>query len=112
MQTRLTLFFIASPCLAAAVFAAQQPTSDPAGSAAIGESLFFGKAGCSGCHEVNGKGGVTGPDLSAAGSRSPEALRAKILNPGSGGGAGGGGGPTVVVVKTQDGRQIEGVRRS
>jgi len=77
----------------AAVLFAQQPTT--------GESLFFGKAGCAGCHEVNGRGGVTGPDLSAAGTRSPEALRENILNPGSS--------PTVIV-KLQGGREIRGVR--
>src|SRR5437870_6626481 len=79
---------------AAAVFFAQQSTT--------GESLFFGKAGCAQCHEVNGRGGVTGPDLSAAGTRSSEALREKILKPG--------GGPPAVIVKLQDGREIRGVR--
>src|SRR5438067_9665911 len=79
---------------AAAVLFAQQSTT--------GESLFFGKADCAQCHEVNGRGGVTGPDLSAAGTRSSEALREKILKPG--------GGPPAVIVKLQDGREIRGVR--
>jgi alcohol dehydrogenase (cytochrome c) len=64
--------------------------------------LFFGKGGCTTCHEVNGRGGVTGPDLSAAGTRSPEELRARILNPSG----------SRVIVKTQDGREIQGVRRN
>src|SRR5262245_10491171 len=85
----MNIFLVAT----AAVLFLQQSTT--------GESLFFGKAGCGGCHEVNGRGGVTGPDLSAAGTRSPEALREKILNPGSS--------PTVIV-KLQDGREIRGVR--
>src|SRR6185295_4122824 len=34
---------------------------------AAGEALFFGRAACASCHEVNGRGGVVGPDLSAAG---------------------------------------------
>src|SRR5438552_6900285 len=112
MHTRLKLFLIAPTCLVAVVLAAQQPTSNP-GNTAAGEALFFGKGGCGDCHEVNGRGGVTGPDLSAAGARSPEELRAKILNPSNSGPAlAGRGGPLVVIVRTQDGRQIEGVRRN
>src|SRR5262249_18193065 len=75
-------------------------------------SLFFGKAACATCHEVNGRGGITAPELSAAGTRSADALRSKILNPNTAGVVAGGRGPAVVVVKTQDGREIEGVRRS
>ncbi len=43
-------------------------------SSSQGEALFFGSAGCSGCHTVRGRGGVNGPDLSDIGSRlhSPE----------------------------------------
>jgi PQQ-dependent dehydrogenase (methanol/ethanol family) len=104
MHTQLKFFLIAAACMAAAVLAAQQP-------AASGEALFFGKAGCAGCHEVNGRGGVTGPDLSAAGTRSPEALRAKILNPTSSAPAAPGRGATsTVIVRMQDGREIRGVR--
>jgi alcohol dehydrogenase (cytochrome c) len=77
--------------------------------AAEGEALFFGKAGCSGCHEVNGRGGVVGPDLSAAGMTSSDALRGKILNPSSGGR---GAAPQVLSVKLPEGRTIEGVRRN
>ena len=40
------------------------------GDVAAGEALFFGKAGCASCHEVNARGGVTGPDLSNAGRLS------------------------------------------
>src|SRR5438477_166972 len=106
------LIFVAGLSLATALIEAQQPTANSAPIAA-GEALFFGKAGCAGCHEVNGRGGVTGPDLSAAGMRPPEDLRAKILNPGESGAPGGrGGGPLVVVAKTEDGRQIQGVRRN
>src|SRR5207244_4428487 len=43
------------------------PTAAAGGDAAAGETLFFGKAGCASCHEVNGRGGVVGPDLSTAG---------------------------------------------
>jgi alcohol dehydrogenase (cytochrome c) len=95
--------------------------SAPAGDAAGGESLFFGSAGCAGCHEVNGRGGVVGPELTSVGKLSPAALRQKIVDPNTpapgappaGGGRGGrGGGPATVVVKTLDGREIRGVRRN
>ena len=47
-----------------------------------GESLFFGKARCSDCHAVNGKGGFIGSDLSdyAAGS-SPAEIKSAIVSP-------------------------------
>jgi PQQ-dependent dehydrogenase (methanol/ethanol family) len=86
-----------------------------AGEAASGEAIFDGEGGCIGCHLVNARGGLVGPDLSAAGTRSPEALRQAILNPGSLTDAGRGGAlsrPPVIVVKTRDGREIRGVRRS
>jgi len=47
-----------------------------------GESLFFGKAQCSECHSINGKGGFIGSDLSdyAAGSSAAE-IRSAIVSP-------------------------------
>jgi alcohol dehydrogenase (cytochrome c) len=83
-----------------------------------GEALFFGKAQCSGCHQVNAKGGVVGPDLSNAGRLSADAIRQKIVdpskivpfantNPGGRGGA-----PGTVVVKTKAGQEIRGIRRA
>jgi PQQ-dependent dehydrogenase (methanol/ethanol family) len=101
-----------------------------AGDAAAGEAVFFGKAACSSCHEVNGRGGITGPDLSNAARFSPAALRQKIIDPnspmaqagggagrgagGRGGGFGGRGGapPTTLVVKMRDGHELRGVRRN
>jgi len=38
------------------------------GDPAAGEAFFFGAGGCAQCHMLNGRGGVTGPDLSNAGS--------------------------------------------
>ena len=112
-QTLLTFVVFVAACLTAAVLAAQQPAGNSSDIAA-GEALFFGKAGCAGCHEVNGRGGVTGPDLSAAGTRSAEALRAKILNPNSAVPAvpGGRGGVATVVARMRDGPEIQGVRRN
>lgn len=47
-----------------------------------GEALFFGKAKCSDCHMVNGKGGFIGSDLSSYGADArPDQIRAIILDP-------------------------------
>ena len=94
----------------------------PEGDIAAGESLFFGRAGCAGCHEINARGGVTGPDLSNAGRLTAVAIRQKIMAPneplppvpGARGGGGGRGGPPPVtlVFKGADGRDVRGVRRN
>src|SRR5436853_5411678 len=111
------LSFVVAIGLSAALFAAAQ-NSNPA--AIAGEGLFFGKAGCASCHQVDGRGGITGPDLSTAGNTPIAALRAKITNPNapmavSTGGRGrgrGGAPPQTIVAVTQDGREIRGVRRN
>src|SRR5262245_4434502 len=46
-----------------------------------GEALFFGRAGCASCHQVNGRGGIVGPDLSTVARASADAIRRKLLNP-------------------------------
>lgn len=110
--------------------AANAPAVAVTGNAASGETLFFGKGECSTCHEVRGRGGVVGPDLSAIGTTAPAQLRDKIVDPnvaaaGAGGGRGGrggggggrggrGGGPqwVTVVVKQKDGKELRGIRRS
>lgn len=47
-----------------------------------GEVLFFGKAQCSDCHMVNGKGGFIGSDLSFYGAdATADQMRAMILDP-------------------------------
>src|SRR5262245_12139313 len=97
--------------------------SATAGDAAAGETLFFGKAECATCHEVNGRGGVTGPDLSDAGRMSEALLRYRIVDPngrtpapdagrGRAAGRGAAAGPSTIVAKTKDGREIRGVRRN
>jgi cytochrome c oxidase cbb3-type subunit 3 len=45
-----------------------QQRSATAGDAAKGLALFQGRAGCSQCHMVRGRGGLLGPDLSRVGS--------------------------------------------
>lgn len=47
-----------------------------------GEKLFFGKARCSDCHMMHGRGGFIGSDLSSYGSsHSPSDIRDLILHP-------------------------------
>jgi cytochrome c oxidase cbb3-type subunit III len=54
----------------------------PEGNAARGKELFYGTAGCSTCHMMEGKGGRLGPDLtSVGGSRSTEYLVESLRNP-------------------------------
>jgi PQQ-dependent dehydrogenase (methanol/ethanol family) len=85
-----------------------------------GAALFFGRAACAGCHEVNARGGIVGPDLSNAGRLSRAALRQKIVAPNgpdasaTGRGTPGRGAPTsgTVVARTLDGAEIRGVRRN
>ena len=78
------------------------------GNPAAGEQLFTAKAACAACHQVNGRGGHAGPDLSSVGRWSAKALRETILNPS----AREGRIPDVVVAKTRDGKEIRGVRRN
>ena len=52
------------------------------GDAKQGEALFYGKAQCSDCHMVNGKGGFIGSDLTYYGAEAkPDQMRAIILDP-------------------------------
>ena len=78
------------------------------GNATSGETLFWGKGGCGGCHQVGNRGGTMGPDLTMAGRRrSAVYLRDSIvavdkdLTPGF----------LTVIVETKDGRKITGVQR-
>jgi cytochrome c oxidase cbb3-type subunit 3 len=48
----------------------------------LGKEIFFGKAGCSTCHMVNGNGGFLGPELSNYGAgHRPAEIRAAIVDP-------------------------------
>lgn len=56
--------------------------AEPVGNAEHGKELFYGTAGCSTCHMIQGKGGRLGPDLSTVGSsRSTEYLAESLRNP-------------------------------
>lgn len=54
----------------------------PAGNVQAGEALYWGKAGCSNCHRILGRGGMLGPDLSNAGAtHAAEEIRESIVDP-------------------------------
>jgi alcohol dehydrogenase (cytochrome c) len=101
-----------------AAVSTDQAAASVSDDAAAGEVLFGAKAGCATCHEVNGRGGIIGPDLSHAGRLTPAVLRQRIVEPnapalaGRGGGGRGGATPATVVVRTRDGREVRGVRRN
>jgi putative heme-binding domain-containing protein len=53
------------------------------GDSVAGDKLFWGKAGCSNCHPIRGRGGFLGPDLSTVGlTRTVAQIRESILKPG------------------------------
>ena len=83
------------------------------GDVAVGETLFWGKGGCGRCHEVNGKGGVAAPDLSAAGKNPAARLRRVIVDPDAAGSQESRWfGPSDLWVKTRDGKEIHGIKRA
>jgi putative heme-binding domain-containing protein len=96
--------------LAAFVRALSAPAieANPPGDAAAGETLFWGNAGCGGCHRVLGRGGMLGPDLSNVGALRPvDQLREAILDPDADGFRGYRG----VTAVTKSGKKVEGVAR-
>jgi PQQ-dependent dehydrogenase (methanol/ethanol family) len=81
------------------------------GDVAAGEKTFWGKGGCSRCHEVNGRGGIVAPDLSAAGTSSAERLHLIIVDPNAALiAAMGWFGARDVHVKTSDGNEVRGAK--
>ncbi len=73
-----------------------------------GAKIFFGKGGCTVCHQVNGRGSRLGPDLSSIGRWTAQSLRETILDPNRREGRE----RNVVTVKTRDGREVRGLRRN
>jgi cytochrome c oxidase cbb3-type subunit III len=84
-------------------------TSIARGNAAQGKELYWGRAGCSGCHIMNGAGGFLGGDLSNYGeSHSLSEIRAAIVEPQKTTGPGG----RAAEVTTRDGEMYSGVVRN
>jgi cytochrome c oxidase cbb3-type subunit III len=78
------------------------------GNAQKGEAIFFGKARCSECHMIAGKGGFIASDLSVFGkSRPPDEIREAIVKPDQTNRRGG-----VLLVTTRDGSKVSGVLRN
>ena len=83
-----------------------QPQTAVAGEASVGEKLFWGRAGCSGCHRVNGKGGSFGPELSRIGRASTaKSLRQSIVDPNSEISTA----FETIAIETRDGKKIVGL---
>jgi len=78
------------------------------GDAQAGEQVFFGKGACQLCHQVNGRGGRVGPDLSTAGLWTVQALRQAIVNPNEQEGRR----PNVVWLKTKSGTEVRGILKN
>jgi cytochrome c oxidase cbb3-type subunit III len=73
-----------------------------------GEALFFGKARCSECHTLSGKGGFIASDLSTFGrGRSAAEIREAITNPKADARAN-----AVTMVTTRNGEKLTGVVRN
>lgn len=79
------------------------------GDPVAGEAIFFGKASCSQCHMVRGKGGFIAEDLSDYGrGRTVDVIRTAIVNPAAS--PGGGGRLTGIVMS--NGTKYQGVIRA
>jgi PQQ-dependent dehydrogenase (methanol/ethanol family) len=84
-----------------------------AGNAAHGEEVFWGKGNCGQCHEVNARGSVVGPDLSAAGTNSAGYLHDIIVHPNAPkAGPQRWFRPGAVQVKTRSGEEVIGIVRA
>lgn len=76
------------------------------GDSNAGETTFWGKAGCSNCHRILGRGGMLGPDLSNIGAtKAAEDIRESILDPDADGFPRYKG----VTVTMKDGKTLKGV---
>ena len=74
-----------------------------------GKLLFYGKAGCTGCHMIRGEGGYLGPDLSNLGvTQNLGRIREGLLNPNKRFTSG----FDPVVVTLSDGTSVRGVAKN
>jgi cytochrome c oxidase cbb3-type subunit 3 len=79
------------------------------GSAANGQRLFFGQAGCSRCHMYRGQGGRLGPDLTGIGeAKTVRELQRTISEPHRELTRG----FETIEVRLRDGRELRGVRKN
>jgi cytochrome c oxidase cbb3-type subunit 3 len=87
--------------------AAPAPADAPRGNAGNGERIF--RANCASCHQVNGKGGRLGPDLSRIGAaRARDALVNRII----GAAEGSRPGYEPVTLTPPEGQPIHGVKKN
>ena len=77
-----------------------------------GETLFFGKAACASCHEVNGRGSIIAPDLSTAAAMPAEAILKKLQDPSDVQRRRRGPRVGSITVTTKSGETITGLRRN
>ena len=94
------------------------PAGAPSPGDATAGAAVFARAQCGVCHEIDGVGGIVGPDLSTAGRHGADALRRKILDPDQAIESAPAQGPPrpaarpqTVTARLKDGRTIRGVRR-
>lgn len=79
------------------------------GDPVAGVTIFFGKASCSNCHMVRGRGGFLGEDLSGyAKGRTVDAIRKAIVDPASSPDSGG----RLTCIAMSDGTKYSGVVRA
>jgi cytochrome c oxidase cbb3-type subunit III len=91
------------------VLQGQNKTQELPGDPVHGEAIFFGKAECSSCHMVRGKGGFLGPDLSTyGGDRSAKEILDDITNSAKNPDTS----QQIVAAVTSDGHQIKGLVRN
>src|SRR5437762_581567 len=105
--SRLSMLMLLASTLQALLSAqlfAQQP-GDPK----RGKTLFFGKAGCSQCHMIDGEGGFMGSDLSRYGhDHSGNEIRSAIMDPNKNLDAR----LRTVLVTTTEGNTVTGIARN
>lgn len=80
-----------------------------AGNPDAGSAIFWGKGGCHNCHQIRGRGGVVGPDLSnIGGTNTPDDIRDGVLDPD----ADWNEIYRKVTIARRDGRTLEGILRN
>jgi len=87
----------------------KQSTAAVRGNPSQGMQLFFGRAQCSSCHMVHGKGGFLGADLTEySRTHSPQEMREAIVNPYKNLSPR----QDTVVAVTRDGQKLTGIARN